>query len=60
MSNKPRDTDLANYADKFLNIDKGQQLFFGFIFIGLLIKKLINLILKNILIMVLIISMIYL
>ena len=38
MSKMPRDTDLANYADKFLNIDKGQQLFFGFIFIGLLIK----------------------
>ena len=34
----PRDSDLANYAEKFLNIDKGQQLFFGFIFIGLLIK----------------------
>ena len=36
--NKPVDTDLANYAEKFLNVDKGQQLFFGFIFIGLLIK----------------------
>ena len=36
--NIQRDTDLANYAEKFLNIDKGQQLFFGFIFIGLLIK----------------------
>ena len=36
--NKPVDTDLANYAEKFLNVDKGQQLFFGFIFVGLLIK----------------------
>ena len=34
----PIDTDLANYAEKILNTDKGQQLFFGFIFIGLLIK----------------------
>ena len=31
-------SDLANYAQKILEADKGQQIFFGFIFIGILIK----------------------
>jgi len=30
--------DLANYTQKILQADKGKQLFFGFIFTGLLIK----------------------
>jgi hypothetical protein len=30
--------DLVNYTQKILEADKGQQIFFGFIFIGLLIK----------------------
>ena len=32
-------SDLANFVDKLVNADnKGQQIFFGFIFIGLLVK----------------------
>jgi len=31
-------SDLANYSEKILNVDKGQQLFFAFILIGFLIK----------------------
>ena len=30
--------DLVNYTQKILEADKGQQVFFGFIFIGLLVK----------------------
>ena len=30
--------DLVNYTQKILEADKGQQIFFGFIFIGLLVK----------------------
>ena len=30
--------DLAFYAQKIIDADKGQQIFFGFIFVGLLIK----------------------
>ena len=31
-------SDLVNYTQKILEADKGQQVFFGFIFIGLLVK----------------------
>lgn len=31
-------SDLVNYTQKILEADKGQQIFFGFIFIGLLVK----------------------
>ena len=30
--------DLANYSQRILDADKGQQIFFAFIFVGLLIK----------------------
>jgi len=30
--------DLGEYTEKIINADKGQQIFFGFIFIGLLVK----------------------
>jgi len=30
--------DLVNYTQRILEADKGQQIFFGFIFIGLLVK----------------------
>jgi hypothetical protein len=30
--------DLANYSQRILDADKGQQIFFAFIFVGLIIK----------------------
>ncbi len=32
------ESDLANYSEKILNLDKGQLLFFAFMFIGFIIK----------------------
>ena len=31
-------SDLANYTQRLLDADKGQQIFFGFIAVGLIIK----------------------
>ena len=38
MSTNVPPNDLVDYGQKLLDADKGQQIFFGFIFVGLLIK----------------------
>ena len=38
LMDQPAKNNLADYGQKLLEADKGQQIFFGFIFVGLIIK----------------------